>query len=135
MFDPRLPHGVSEVRGTRDPSEGRLVIHGWFVQPRPFVTGALSPARVAPALEEAIRGAEPKLSKLGPLQGALSVRLTIAPGGRPTRIETLTNNLMPTDGSPEPGRRAAAELRRGLLAAKFPRASGRTRVTVPVLFG
>lgn len=28
VFDPRLPHGVSAVHGTRDPREGRLVLHG-----------------------------------------------------------------------------------------------------------
>jgi hypothetical protein len=28
IFDPRLPHGVRPVRGTRDPREARLVIHG-----------------------------------------------------------------------------------------------------------
>ncbi|MEK6553815.1 MAG: 2OG-Fe(II) oxygenase, partial [Bdellovibrionota bacterium] len=28
VFDPRLPHGVREVRGVRDPLKGRLVIHG-----------------------------------------------------------------------------------------------------------
>ena len=28
VFDPRFPHGVREVRGTRDPRKGRLVLHG-----------------------------------------------------------------------------------------------------------
>lgn len=41
LFNPSLPHGVREVRGTRDPREGRLVIHGWFVQPRPYWIGPL----------------------------------------------------------------------------------------------
>src|SRR5690606_15692892 len=31
IFDPRIPHGVEQVRGPFDPREGRLVIHGWFV--------------------------------------------------------------------------------------------------------
>ncbi len=26
--DPRFPHGVREVHGTKDPREGRLVLHG-----------------------------------------------------------------------------------------------------------
>jgi Rps23 Pro-64 3,4-dihydroxylase Tpa1-like proline 4-hydroxylase len=30
VFDPRVPHGVPVVEGTRDPREGRLVLHGWF---------------------------------------------------------------------------------------------------------
>jgi hypothetical protein len=28
MQDPRFPHGVREVHGTRDPREGRIVLHG-----------------------------------------------------------------------------------------------------------
>jgi hypothetical protein len=33
VFDPRVPHGVSQVMGTNDPRKGRVVIHGWFNQP------------------------------------------------------------------------------------------------------
>ena len=28
VFDPRFPHGVKQVHGTRDPRKGRLVLHG-----------------------------------------------------------------------------------------------------------
>eukprot|EP00879_Flechtneria_rotunda_P032843 GHRR01036234.1.p1 GENE.GHRR01036234.1~~GHRR01036234.1.p1 ORF type:complete len:192 (-),score=34.04 GHRR01036234.1:64-639(-) len=28
VFDPRLPHGVRPLHGTRDPQQGRLVLHG-----------------------------------------------------------------------------------------------------------
>jgi hypothetical protein len=28
VFDPRFPHGVRPVAGTRDPQQGRLVLHG-----------------------------------------------------------------------------------------------------------
>ena len=53
VFDPRIPHGVRQVTGTHDPREGRLVIHGWFVQPRPFVRGPL-PTRALDAADRAI---------------------------------------------------------------------------------
>lgn len=33
VFDPRVPHGVRRVSGTRDPREARVVLHGWFVEP------------------------------------------------------------------------------------------------------
>ena len=42
VFDPRLPHGVSIVEGTRDPREGRLVLHGWFNEPAPFFSVSVS---------------------------------------------------------------------------------------------
>ena len=50
-FDPRLPHAVRTVRGTLDPREGRVVVHGWFVSPRPFVEGALDPAELVPRID------------------------------------------------------------------------------------
>ncbi len=40
LFDPRLPHGVRAVEGTRDPRRGRLVVTGWFTEPTPFFNGA-----------------------------------------------------------------------------------------------
>ena len=39
IFDGRIPHGVRQVEGTRDPLLGRLVLHGWFTQPSPFFAG------------------------------------------------------------------------------------------------
>lgn len=33
VFDPRFPHGVREVHGTREPTQARIVLHGWFVEP------------------------------------------------------------------------------------------------------
>ncbi len=41
LFDPRLPHGVRAVEGTRDLRRGRLVVTGWFTEPTPFFNGAL----------------------------------------------------------------------------------------------
>ena len=42
VFDPRLPHGVRPVEGVRDPRQARLVLHGWFADPEPFFTGAIT---------------------------------------------------------------------------------------------
>ena len=39
VFDPRYPHGVRAVEGTRDPLKARLVLHGWFTEPAPFFNG------------------------------------------------------------------------------------------------
>ena len=35
VFDGRVPHAVSRVKGSADPRRGRLVLTGWFSQPRP----------------------------------------------------------------------------------------------------
>ena len=39
VFDPRIPHGVRLVEGTHDPLHARVVLHGWFTQPSPFISG------------------------------------------------------------------------------------------------
>jgi hypothetical protein len=44
VFDPRIPHGVREVHGTFEPTEARIVLHGWYTEP-----GATPPARAANA--------------------------------------------------------------------------------------
>lgn len=45
VFDGRIPHGVRQVRGVRDPREGRLVVHGWFTV-RDFVLSSSSSFRL-----------------------------------------------------------------------------------------
>ena len=65
VFDPRLPHGVPVVEGTRDPREGRLVLHGWFNDPSPFFSGALTEEDAEPILNEV----------LPPLYANLAVRV------------------------------------------------------------
>ena len=47
VFDPRLPHGVRTVEGTRDPRRSRLVLHGWFTQPAPFFQGVPHQPQIA----------------------------------------------------------------------------------------
>ena len=42
VFDPRVPHGVATVEGVREPTESRVVLHGWFTSEGPFFSGAPS---------------------------------------------------------------------------------------------
>ena len=42
VFDPRFPHGVTRVSGVQDPMEARLVIHGWFTEPKTYIVGSLN---------------------------------------------------------------------------------------------
>lgn len=141
LFDPRLPHGVQEVRGTRDPVKGRLVVHGWFVEPRPFIAGALSKnARTAAATEKVINEIlQPLAEELGifsELQGTLSVRVSISPSGVTGKQELLTHTLLSSE-NPANGRPALAAIQliaEAISRAKFPRAAGKSTVTIPFLF-
>lgn len=141
LFDPRLPHGVKEVRGTREPIKGRLVVHGWFVEPRPFIAGALSKnARTAAATEKVINQIlQPLAEELGifsELQGTLSVRVAISPSGVAGKQELLTHTLLSSE-NPANGRPALAAIQliaEAISRPKFPRAAGKSSVTIPFLF-
>jgi hypothetical protein len=129
VFDPRIPHGVREVTGTRDPREGRLVIHGWFVQPRPFVVGPV-PARELTA----------HASELGdvlgdaPLAGLLSVAFRVDRGGRTRDVRVLSDTTR-VPRSDEPARkRAVRAMLRAIAAWTFSRRRAPSRVVLPLVF-
>jgi hypothetical protein len=146
LFDPRLPHGVKEVRGPRDPLQGRLVIHGWFVEPRPFIEGGLAPKvsrsgknaqnPVDTLLDEILMPISQELSALPSLQGTLSIRLHVSPQGKPGKQELLTHTLIdstrPSD--PAPALEALSIIAEGLSEARFPKARAPSRITIPFLF-
>ena len=119
MFDPRIPHGVREVTGTRDPREGRLVIHGWFVQPRPFVVGYAARA-VQARIDELVGNLRVDL----PIAGVLSLRYT----GRVTILSDTTR--VPAEH--ERARRALVRRIAAEVAAW--RLPGRGAVTLPLVF-
>lgn len=134
VFDPRIPHGVREVRGTMDPREGRLVLHGWFVEPRPFVTGPLSPAktmkRIEALTEVVAREVEAGLS----LAGVLSLRAEIAPSGKVTSVRVL-RDMTRAPGEQEPARRRLVrDLKSTLARLEMPRARGPSTLTLPLVF-
>ena len=82
VFDPRIPHGVSRVRGTQDPREGRLVLHGWYADPTPFFDGALDEDTVRRREREREREVSPRSSLLLLFSDDLSVLVPIPDDGR-----------------------------------------------------
>jgi hypothetical protein len=88
VFNPSLVHGVRPIKGTHDPRHGRLVIHGWFVNPRPFWVGPLTIDDVRTGIED---GLEDLPAKLG--GGLLSLRLRLKPSGHVAAVEPLIQTL------------------------------------------
>jgi hypothetical protein len=132
-FDPRIPHGVRAVAGTRDPRAGRLVIHGWFVQPRPFVRGPLSPRALAPRLAELTAQLGEWLGGL-PLAGLLSLAIDVSRSGaaRGARVLSDTTRVAAAD---EPARRRlVGRIRRAIAGWRFGAQRGPSRVTLPLVF-
>ncbi|CAM9206107.1 unnamed protein product, partial [Phaeothamnion confervicola] len=96
LFDPRVPHGVRPVRGTRDPLRGRLVLHGWFTEPAPFLSGGLGEAEAAAPLDAALERALPGLQAAGRVTGLLAVRMRVAGAdGSVAEVSALSDTLVP----------------------------------------
>jgi hypothetical protein len=134
VFDPRIPHGVRRVEGVRDPREGRLVIHGWFVQPRPFVEGPLPTAALQARIGELTRALGPRLEEGLALAGLLSVGFTVSARGVPADVRVLSDTTR-TPAHQERARRAlAAFILRAIRGLRFPKCKGPSRVTLPLVF-
>lgn len=139
VFDPRLPHGVRPVRGTRDPLEARLVLHGWFTEPSPFFTGPLTERQAGPALAPVMDGLLAELAELPPVAGTLTARLSVSGAdGSVGDVKFLADTLVPLAGGGANARAAAQHAARDfLLSADFPPApdgGGDSTVTVPLIF-
>ncbi len=140
VFDPRIPHQVSEVRGVRDPLQGRLVIHGWFVQPRPFIQGKISAKRVEHWIAECSQEIETFLAATPDLgvQGVLTFRIETTASGAVKKVEVLTSSLVSPFGveAVRPLVNALkARLLRSPLKSGVKSGGGAGVVTLPLVFG
>lgn len=134
VFDPRFPHGVTEVRGTEDPMEGRLVIHGWFVEPRPYVVGALTTSQAGKTLDQALEVLGEVLEAEGAFHGTLSFRLKVTPSGGVKSFEWLTDTLMGLDDHEAQHARLKPFLKKLFGQLHFPKSRGPSAITVPLIF-
>ena len=133
VFDPRIPHGVRQVSGTHDPREGRLVIHGWFVQPRPFVRGPLSTRALVTRTGELVDRLGGWLGAL-PVAGLVSFAFDVDRRGAVGAVRLLSD----TTRVPRPDERARKQvirkIREAIAGWQFGKQRGASRVTLPLVF-
>lgn len=134
VFDPRLPHGVTPVRGTLDPRQARLVLHGWFTEPRPYLKGGLSARQAAPVLDGAVAQFVESLASLGQWHGMVSLRLSVKATGRAAPPKSLADTLVAVDADPADAARVRSLLRRAFTGLRFPASRAPTEITLPLLF-
>ena len=135
VFDPRVPHGVNRLNGSRDPAMGRLVIHGWFMDPCPFVVGGLQKEK---KLSEFLRldlgqSLLPLLERTE-LSGFLSLKLHVTRGGLVQKIIPLASSLQNLPGSTGSPESFVRSLRKILSDTQFPRTSTASQLTLPFYF-
>ncbi|MGE0547390.1 MAG: 2OG-Fe(II) oxygenase [Kofleriaceae bacterium] len=133
VFDPRVPHGVKRVSGTHDPREGRLVIHGWFVQPRPFIQGALSRRAVASRIAELTEQLNGWVGSLS-IAGMVSVRFTVDRRGRAGHVQTLSDTTRVPRSDELERKRLIKKVRTHVADWRFGPQRGASHVTLPIVF-
>lgn len=125
LFNPALVHGVRQVKGTHDPREGRLVINGWFVNPRPFWVGALNADEIGEVLGNQL--AESNFSRLELGQGLISLKIEILPSGKVKKVSTIVNTL---SGAQKGHSDILCKL---LLNWRFPPKNSGSKLTLPLM--
>jgi len=133
VFDPRVPHAVAPVHGTLAPERGRIVIHGWFVNPRPFVQGPLPARELAGRIGELSAGMAALLGGL-PLAGLLSIGLAVSPSGAVRGTRVLSDTTRAPSGAEAERRRFVARVRAALTSWRFSRRARGSRITLPLVF-
>lgn len=134
IFDPRFPHAVTEVDGTHDPREARLALHGWFVEPRPYVQGPLSTAQVHKSLEHALYHLQEAMPQLGDIHGTLSLRIDVGTSGSVKKLNILTNTVVGLEDDQRQKKFLGKLISNIFSGLEFPRASKESKITVPLLF-
>ncbi len=134
IFDPRFPHGVTEVKGTRDPLKSRVVMHGWFVEPRPYVVGGLTTAQTQKALDPAFFQLNEVLSQVENLHGTLSLRLEISALGNVQNYKLVSNTVLSIYGNFTEEKYLQKNLKQIFSLVQFPKAKTASKITIPLLF-
>lgn len=99
-FDPRVPHGVSEVKGTRnDPRKARVVIHGWFNSPEVCFFGSWDESTLDETNKLLDDGLQPLVDilgggEIGRVMGYLAVRLDIDQDGCVDDVYAVWDSLV-----------------------------------------
>ena len=134
VFDPRFPHGVTQVRGTQDPLQARLVIHGWFVEPRPYVVGGLTTEQVQVRIESVIYQVAEVIQLQGDFHGTISLRLSVDKSGDVKKVAVLTDTVLSLETNVSAKNFLNSWLLKNFRKVKFPKSRKSSDVTVPLLF-
>ncbi len=129
-FDPRYPHGVARLSGAEDLLESRLVIHGWFTEPRPMVEGVLSVRSCLKGMDQLAENWMHSIQNES-VFGLLSVQVLINREGKIESKKILCGHLINSKGITI----SKTALKKNLaFSTVFPKSSGKTVLTLPLEF-
>jgi hypothetical protein len=124
VFDARIPHGVKMVRGTHDPLDSRIVLHGWFEYPELTTSEELGDRKSRAALELGLAQAAKRARENGHLAGLATVRLQFDQEGAVEEGGVLSNTLVSTAGDAEAVKESLNRLVETLHDVRVPRGGG-----------
>lgn len=136
VFDPRIPHGVSRVSGTLNPLEGRLVVHGWFAQPSPFVDGSISPEAAEKSLAAFDDVLAESFSEGFESTGTSAYRIEIEASGAVRKVVALASTLsgpIPANVDRD-AKKLAKVVKSHFISWKFPKSKKGGNLTLPLAF-
>lgn len=134
VFDSRVPHGVSAVRGTADPLRSRVVLHGWFRPPALTIHGGLRPDQITePTAALSEHWARVNRAS-GPLSGIAVWEVGIDPEGC-AHPRPLTGTLVATAHAAAGPEAAIQQMTDALASTRFPRAPRPSTLLFPVSAG
>lgn len=121
------------------PGERTTLLDGWFNEPSPFFTGALTEEAAEPTLNATLPPLYAALAELPRSSGVLTLRVHVAADGRVERVKWLADTLVPAPGdelpSPTEIRDAIMlEIAGTMMDVVFPAADGPSEITLPFVF-
>lgn len=137
VFDDRLIHGVPEVRGTCDPREGRLVLHGHIQCDGVSVDGPLEQSLgqgELGALGEVLASTQNAVdAEQGRYHGFATIALDVAAEGTVTSVRPLVQRVLGRAG-PEAEVSHLSDLCSNLAKLRFAPQAAPSRIAVPQFF-
>ncbi len=127
VFDPRLPHFVPVVQGPRDFKDARIVIHGWFTDPRASVDGPLANSKQTVAL---LNDFVDDFGEGLDVTGFVTAKIFVAPSGKVQKAEIPCSSLRQDGILIKP---AAILNRLNPARLTFPKAAKGSLITLPIL--
>lgn len=137
VFDDRLIHSVPEIRGTTDPREGRIVLHGHMQCENVSVEGPLQPLLEADglgSLGEVLANARASVAaEPGRYHGFATFAVDVAADGAVTAVQPLVQRVLGKAG-PEAEVPVLSALCRDLSKLQFPSQAEPSWMAVPLVF-
>jgi 2OG-Fe(II) oxygenase superfamily len=132
VFDPRIPHGVHSVEGSRDPLDSRLVLHGWFMEPTLQGRGTIDLEQSRSILDAQLAQLAVILEGLGSVAGLLITRINLNLDGSVKSLNILTDTLVSSSGDTTAPKRALQQITALLYSLKFPPVRNKSWLDVPI---